>query len=95
MELEGSRSPWRVLEFYSGIGGLRYSLLKAAVNATVVEAFDINDVANDVYQHNFAHRPFQGNIQTLTAADLDGYNADAWLLSPPCQPYTRQGLQRF
>lgn len=34
----------------------------------------------------------QGNIQILTAADLDKYRAHAWLLSPPCQPYTRQGL---
>lgn len=33
----------------------------------------------------------QGNIQSLTAADLDKYQAHAWLLSPPCQPYTRQG----
>ncbi|KAL7175248.1 hypothetical protein ACSBR2_028953 [Camellia fascicularis] len=49
--------PWRVLEFYSGIGGM-------------------------------------GNIQTLSAADLDSYRAHAWLLSPPCQPYTRQGLQK-
>ncbi|BAT86887.1 hypothetical protein LR48_Vigan09g262500 [Vigna angularis] len=84
----------RVLEFYSGIGGMRYSLMKAQVNAEVVEAFEINDTANDVYQHNFAHRPFQGNIQCLTSADLDKYGADAWLLSPPCQPYTRQGLQK-
>ncbi|KAK9932804.1 hypothetical protein M0R45_020026 [Rubus argutus] len=86
--------PWRVLEFYSGIGGMRYSLMKAGVNAIVVEAFDINDTANDVYQHNFGHRPYQGNIQSLTAADLDGYSANVWLLSPPCQPYTRQGLQK-
>ncbi|KAL2548299.1 DNA methyltransferase-2 [Forsythia ovata] len=86
--------PWRVLEFYSGIGGMRYSLIKGALNATVVEAFDINDVANDVYEHNFGHRPYQGNIQTLNAADLDGYDAGAWLMSPPCQPYTRQGLQK-
>ncbi|KAJ1396513.1 S-adenosyl-L-methionine-dependent methyltransferase [Sesbania bispinosa] len=84
----------RVLEFYSGIGGMRYSLMKAQVNAQVVEAFEINDIANDVYQHNFGHRPYQGNIQCLTAADLDKYGADAWLLSPPCQPYTRQGLQK-
>ncbi|KAJ1434921.1 S-adenosyl-L-methionine-dependent methyltransferase [Sesbania bispinosa] len=84
----------RVLEFYSGIGGMRYSLMKAQVNAQVVEAFEINDIANDVYQHNFRHRPYQGNIQCLTAADLDQYGADAWLLSPPCQPYTRQGLQK-
>ncbi|KAJ4826592.1 C-5 cytosine-specific DNA methylase [Turnera subulata] len=92
-EEEGEK-PWRVLEFYSGIGGMRYSLVKAEVNAVVVEAFDINDVANDVYQHNFGHRPFQGNIQSLSAADLDSYGANAWLLSPPCQPYTRQGLQK-
>ncbi|KQK08691.1 tRNA (cytosine(38)-C(5))-methyltransferase [Brachypodium distachyon] len=86
--------PWRVLEFYSGIGGMRYSLTASGVQAEVVEAFDINDVANDVYEHNFGHRPCQGNIQTLTASDLDKYKAHAWLLSPPCQPYTRQGLQK-
>ena len=33
--------------------------MKAGVNAKVVEAFDINDKANDVYQHNFGHRPYQ------------------------------------
>ncbi|PWA70080.1 pentatricopeptide repeat (PPR) superfamily protein [Artemisia annua] len=49
--------PWRVLEFYSGIGGM-------------------------------------GNIQMLTAADLDRYRANVWLLSPSYQPYTRQGLQK-
>ncbi|KAK9273170.1 hypothetical protein L1049_017977 [Liquidambar formosana] len=86
--------PWRLLEFYSGIGGMRYSVMKAGINATIVEAFDINDKANDVYQHNFGHRPHQGNIQSLSAADLDRYAAHAWLLSPPCQPYTRQGLQK-
>ncbi|CAK8530313.1 unnamed protein product [Lathyrus sativus] len=84
----------RVLEFYSGIGGMRYSLMKAQVNAQVIEAFEINNIANDVYQHNFSHRPYQGNIQSLTAVDLDKYGADVWLLSPPCQPYTRQGLQK-
>ncbi|KAL1827825.1 tRNA (cytosine(38)-C(5))-methyltransferase 2 [Daucus carota subsp. sativus] len=87
-------APWRVLEFYSGIGGMRYSLMKAGVNAQFVEAFDINDLANDVYQHNFGSRPYQGNIQNLSAADLDSYKANVWLLSPPCQPYTRQGLQK-
>nr|CAD1823999.1 unnamed protein product [Ananas comosus var. bracteatus] len=86
--------PWRILEFYSGIGAMRYSLIKAGVRGEVVEAFDINDRANDVYEHNFSHRPFQGNIQILTAADLDKYRARAWLLSPPCQPYTRQGLKK-
>ncbi|KAF5773357.1 putative tRNA (cytosine(38)-C(5))-methyltransferase [Helianthus annuus] len=92
--MEEEEQPWRVLEFYSGIGGMRYSAMKAGVNAKMIEAFDINDLANDVYAHNFGHRPFQGNIQTLSAADLDRYKANVWLLSPPCQPYTRQGLQK-
>lgn len=85
-------NPWRILEFYSGIGGMRYSLMKAGIDAEVIEAFDINDTANDVYEHNFGHRPFQGNIQNLSAIELDKYKADAWLLSPPCQPYTRQDI---
>ena len=33
--------------------------MKAGVNAEVVEAFEINDIANDVYQYNFGHRPYQ------------------------------------
>ncbi|XP_078168309.1 DNA methyltransferase-2 isoform X2 [Carex rostrata] len=93
-EPEAMEPPWRVLEFYSGIGGMRYSLMDAGIRGEVVEAFDINDRANDVYEYNFGHRPCQGNIQTLTAKDLDKYMAHAWLLSPPCQPYTRQGLQK-
>lgn len=33
--------------------------MKAGVGCEVVEAFDINDRANDVYEHNFGHRPCQ------------------------------------
>lgn len=33
--------------------------MASGVVAEVVEAFEINDVANDVYQHNFGHRPHQ------------------------------------
>jgi site-specific DNA-cytosine methylase len=33
--------------------------MASGVRAEVVEAFDINDVANDVYEHNFGHRPCQ------------------------------------
>jgi hypothetical protein len=29
----------------------------------------------------------------MTAAQLDAYAADLWLLAPPCQPFTRQGAQ--
>lgn len=36
--------------------------MKAGLDAAVVEAFDINDVANDVYENNFGHRPHQASV---------------------------------
>eukprot|EP00879_Flechtneria_rotunda_P032906 GHRR01036359.1.p1 GENE.GHRR01036359.1~~GHRR01036359.1.p1 ORF type:complete len:171 (+),score=57.31 GHRR01036359.1:136-648(+) len=81
------------LEFYSGIGGMRFALAQADPTAKILDAFDINHVANMVYQHTFGDAPRQVNLEHITAADLDSYAANLWLLAPPCQPYTRQGLQ--
>lgn len=36
----------------------------------------------------------QGNIEALSVQQLDKLCADMWLLAPPCQPYTRQGLKK-
>jgi tRNA (cytosine38-C5)-methyltransferase len=49
-----------------------------------------------VYAANFPddpRGPLRENIEHLTAARLDHPDlaADAWTLSPPCQPYTRRG----
>ncbi|XP_065851056.1 tRNA (cytosine(38)-C(5))-methyltransferase 2 isoform X2 [Euphorbia lathyris] len=33
-------------------------------------------------------------MSSILATVLISYRAQAWLLSPPCQPYTRQGLQK-
>ncbi|KAI7989949.1 tRNA (cytosine(38)-C(5))-methyltransferase 2 [Camellia lanceoleosa] len=57
------------------------SIMKAGVSIAIVEALDINGVTNDVYS-------------TILATHPTSYRAHAWLLSPPCQPYTRQGLQK-
>eukprot|EP00884_Botryococcus_braunii_P002845 jgi/Botrbrau1/12561/Bobra.0169s0096.1 len=84
----------RALEFYSGIGGMHYALQEVFPSAEVVGAFDINDLANDVYEHNFKFRPKQGTLSSITAAQLDRYAAEIWMLSPPCQPYTRRGARR-
>ena len=84
------------MEFYCGIGGLHYSLILATAgkeNAAVVAAFDINPLSNKVYQHNFGLKPSASDIGRLSAEDLDALGGDIWLLSPPCQPYTRQGKQ--
>jgi tRNA (cytosine38-C5)-methyltransferase len=83
----------RCVEFYCGIGGLHYSLQRAHAHARVVACYDVNPVSNDVYAHNFGLRPSGRDIRALTCAELDAHEADVWLLSPPCQPYTRNGLQ--
>ncbi|KAL0046320.1 hypothetical protein WJX82_009131 [Trebouxia sp. C0006] len=84
----------RCLEFYSGLGGMHYALAQSLPQAEVVCAFDINTIANDVYEHSHGMRPYQGNIEKLSVKQLEAYKADMWLLAPPCQPYTRRGLQK-
>ncbi|KAH9005768.1 S-adenosyl-L-methionine-dependent methyltransferase [Lactarius hatsudake] len=81
----------RALEFYCGIGGLHTALTRSAVsdNATVVRAFDWDQSACAVYAAN--HGPGivrRVDINSLTAEALESLNADLWLLSPACQPYT-------
>ncbi|KAH9036647.1 S-adenosyl-L-methionine-dependent methyltransferase [Lactarius pseudohatsudake] len=81
----------RALEFYCGIGGLHTALTRSAVSddATVVRAFDWDQSACAVYAAN--HGPGivrRVDINSLTAEALESLNADLWLLSPACQPYT-------
>ncbi|CAG8671604.1 26830_t:CDS:2, partial [Racocetra persica] len=45
----------------------------------VVASFDINLIANATYKYNFGKTP------------VTKYDANCWLMSPPCQPYTRGG----
>ncbi|KAI0283852.1 S-adenosyl-L-methionine-dependent methyltransferase [Russula brevipes] len=77
----------RALEFYCGIGPV-------GGNATVVRAFDWDQIACAVYAANHgsgvAHRI---DIGTLDADVLEPLNADLWLLSPACHR-TRCSTQR-
>ena len=85
----------RALEFYAGVGGFHYGLLKSGVNADVVGSFDLNPTANKIYRHNFPNTAhLNRNICGLTASELDKLEPDIMHMSPPCQPFTRQGLRR-
>ncbi|KAI8967943.1 S-adenosyl-L-methionine-dependent methyltransferase [Mycotypha africana] len=85
--------PIRCLEFFSGIGGLHYALKIANLNAEVIRAFDVNSIANKVYEYNFGLAPSNKTIDQLSIKDIDSCRAECWLLSPPCQPYTTGGRQ--
>ncbi|RYH15274.1 hypothetical protein EON65_31990 [archaeon] len=81
----------RAIEFYSGIGGWNcaiQSVLGEGVH--VVSAYDVNPAANAVYAiNNHSTRPSAKSLEVVTAEELDAYRADIWMMSPPCQPHTR------
>ncbi|CAM4522178.1 tRNA (cytosine(38)-C(5))-methyltransferase isoform X1 [Caretta caretta] len=84
----------RVLELYSGIGGMHQALRESCISAEVVAAVDVNTVANEVYKHNFPSTPLWAKtIEGITLAELNRLSFDMILMSPPCQPFTRIGLQ--
>ncbi|CAG8583482.1 8952_t:CDS:2 [Paraglomus brasilianum] len=70
---------------------MHLALKVSGVAGQVVNSFDVNIVANAVYKHNFNIEPIKTSIDVLKPQDIDKHNANCWLLSPPCQPYTRGG----
>ncbi|KAF9242367.1 S-adenosyl-L-methionine-dependent methyltransferase [Melanogaster broomeanus] len=86
----GSHPTIRVIEFYSGIGGFQLALRRSGIlGAVTVAAYDWDQLACQVYAANFTPEiVHKTDISTLTPAHLAPMNADLWLLSPSCQPYT-------
>lgn len=85
----------KILELYSGIGGMHFALKESKVPGEIIAAADINTVANSVYKYNFPSCHLIGkNIQSLTADFIDSLEIDVILMSPPCQPFTRVGKKR-
>nr|CAG4646439.1 EOG090X0A4V [Macrothrix elegans] len=86
---------WRVLELYSGLGGMHYAAKLADIDADVVFSLDINTSANEVYRHNFPNTNQQArNIESLTAKEINKLKPNVIMMSPPCQPFTRVGLKQ-
>uniref|UniRef100_UPI00398E3AD7 tRNA (cytosine(38)-C(5))-methyltransferase isoform X1 n=2 Tax=Pristiophorus japonicus TaxID=55135 RepID=UPI00398E3AD7 len=95
MEPEAPQPPLRVLELYSGIGGMHYALKESCIAAEVVAAVDINTVANDVYKHNFPNTYLcPKTIEGMMVDQFNRLDFDMILMSPPCQPFTRIGSQK-
>ena len=85
----------RVVEFYAGVGGFHWALKRAGIHTEIVASIDINTNTNAVYAHNFPSTPhLNRNICGMTAKEMDSFKPDVFVLSPPCQPFTRQGLRR-
>ncbi|XP_060521295.1 tRNA (cytosine(38)-C(5))-methyltransferase [Cylas formicarius] len=84
----------KVLELYSGIGGMHFALNESGVPGIIKAAVEINNIANAVYKHNFPDTlVINSNIESLTAEKINKLDVDTILMSPPCQPFTRNGLK--
>jgi len=65
------------------------------LDGEIVAALDVNTVANSVYSHNYGSDIVKTrNIQSLSVKEVGKLRPNMLLMSPPCQPHTRQGLQR-
>lgn len=81
----------KALELFCGLGGAAAAL---GPEVEVVAALDIHQGALAIYRHNFRHRTQARTLESLSAAELAGFDAELWWLSPPCQPFTRRGQAR-
>lgn len=82
----------KILELYSGIGGMHCAWNESGLKGEITMAVDVNNIANDVYKHNFPGiHLINRNIQSLTAKEINELDVDTVLMSPPCQPFSRNG----
>lgn len=84
----------RMLEFFSGIGGMRCAV-QAALKDTdqslaSCTAYDISLTANAVYRANFDDKVCTKLVEQLHSVPA----ADLWTMSPPCQPFTTTRLAK-
>ena len=91
-----------VFEFFSGIGGMHQALMNVpGISIKSILPFDINPNANIVYCHNFGVKPYEISIESFSLEDYEkiiqsqGEGGIMWTMSPPCQPFTRLGQQKY
>ena len=84
----------KVLELFSGIGGMRCGIKEGLSRKEQVsfKAVDVNRFCNDIYSNSYSDGDVEClDISALSREWLEAVGADIWTMSPPCQPYTRQG----
>jgi tRNA (cytosine38-C5)-methyltransferase len=86
-----------IQEFFCGIGGMHYAMERFLSDfleidrrrlSQCIESYDINPHTNATYVLNFQKLVVQKDIRHVSLQE------GIWLLSPPCQPFTRTGKKR-
>lgn len=80
------------VELYCGIGG--FSKACEELDICVQKAYDQNDAAILTYNNNFSHKAEKFNLEKFDSKHLESLHVGFLWMSPPCQPYTRKGVQK-
>lgn len=92
--LHADRS-WTVVEFFAGMGGMRVAGDESGIPVRILAAYEISEICQKAYIHNFGSNEWRlKTIERLPIEELDKLHADMWLMSPPCQPFTRAGRRQ-
>ncbi|KAF5277223.1 hypothetical protein FQR65_LT03929 [Abscondita terminalis] len=84
-----------IMEEDKSIHEIFTKIIKSGVVGEIMASVDINQTANKVYAHNFTSTLLLNrNIQSLSPEYINTLGIDTILLSPPCQPFTRNGLKQ-
>lgn len=70
------------------------ALERAGCSLENVTAIDISPQANETYRFNHGHAPLALELASLSLDRLKSWKSDLWVMSPPCQPFCRMGLQK-
>ena len=83
----------RVVDLFSGCGGLSLGLTKAGMD--IVAAYDNWAAASSVYAANFNHpiNTFDLADEESAASHISQYNPDMIIGGPPCQDFSSAGLR--
>jgi len=107
MESNPPTQKFFVFEFFSGIGGMHQALKNISTPYSKIEIvhifpFDINPNANSTYFHVFGVKPNEISIENFSLQEytslckkyVNVFTNIIWVMSPPCQPFTRLGNQK-
>lgn len=86
---------WTVVEFFAGMGGMRVAGDQSGIPIRILAAYEVSEICQKAYIHNFGSNEWRlKTIERLPIEELDNLHADMWLMSPPCQPFTRAGRRQ-
>ena len=79
-----SSESFRIVEFFSGIGGWAKAFESQKDSIfNVVAAYDVNSVSNEVYLHVYGKNPSSTAIESLSLKTLEALDADIWVRKTP------------